>query len=64
MPRAMAVFTRLGFTVEPAPTDYLANVPRQRKLIARLPSASALMNSTGALHEWYGMAAYRLLGRL
>ncbi len=64
MPRAMAVFTRLGFTVEPAPTNYLADVPRQRKLIARLPSASALMNSTCALHEWYGMAAYRLLGRM
>jgi uncharacterized SAM-binding protein YcdF (DUF218 family) len=63
MPRAMAVFTHLGFSVEPAPTNFLADVPRQRKFIARLPSAWTLQNSTAALHEWYGMLAYRLLGR-
>jgi len=64
MPRAAAVFTRLGFTVEPAPTNYLADVPHQRKFIAHLPSASTLVNSTTALHEWYGIAAYRILGRV
>jgi uncharacterized SAM-binding protein YcdF (DUF218 family) len=64
MPRAVAVFTRLGFTIEPAPTNYLADVPRPRKFIAHIPSASALETSTSALHEWYGIVAYRLLGRV
>jgi uncharacterized SAM-binding protein YcdF (DUF218 family) len=64
MPRAVMVFKKLGFTVEPAPTNFIADAPRTMKLIDRIPSASTLLYSTYALHEWYGMAAYRLLGRL
>lgn len=64
MPRSAAIFRKLGFTVYPAPTDYSADVPYQWKPIYFLPNIGALYNSSGALHEWYGIIAYRILGRL
>ncbi len=64
MPRAVKIFRKLGFTIEPAPANFVASAPRQPKLIDLIPNAPALMNSSTALHEWYGMAAYRLFGRV
>ena len=64
MPRSVAVFRKAGCTVFPAPANFLVDVPHQEKLIAILPNTGALANSTAALHEWYGIAAYKLLGRL
>ncbi len=58
LPRAAAVFRRVGFTVLPAPTL----VPAERRFDALdwLPDAAALARSTLALHEYLGGAWYRL----
>jgi uncharacterized SAM-binding protein YcdF (DUF218 family) len=64
MPRSAAIFKKLGFTVHPAPTDFRADAPYQWKPIYFLPNIGALCNSSSALHEWYGIAAYRILGWL
>jgi uncharacterized SAM-binding protein YcdF (DUF218 family) len=64
MPRSVAVFKKLGCTVYPAPTDYLADRPFRFTLFSLFPNVGALSASTGALHEIYGMIAYKLLGRL
>ena len=63
MPRSVAVFKQLGYDVYPAPTDFRADVPHRVKLISLLPTIGALENSTTALHEWYGLLAYKLMGR-
>lgn len=64
MPRSVAIFKKLGFTVYPAPVDYRADIPYQFKPIYFFPTSGALDNASSALHEWYGIAAYRLLGWL
>jgi hypothetical protein len=50
--------------VYPAPVDYLADVPYRWKAINFLPGSDALYNATNALHEIYGIVAYKMLGRL
>jgi uncharacterized SAM-binding protein YcdF (DUF218 family) len=62
MPRAAMVFESYGFTVYPAPTDFRADASFQKKAINYLPQAGALANTTAALHEYYGMLAYEILG--
>lgn len=62
MRRAAATFTKAGFTVYPAPTMRYAGHPLQ--LLDLLPSASGLMQSRTALHEWLGWLWYGLLGRI
>ena len=64
MPRSVAIFKKLGMTVYPAPTDYLTDDPPQFKIIGLFPTSGALDNSSNALHEIYGIIAYKLLGRL
>jgi uncharacterized SAM-binding protein YcdF (DUF218 family) len=64
MPRSVAIFKKLGYTVYPAPVDYCADIPYQFKLLSFIPNSGALVNASFALHEWYGIAAYRLLGWL
>ena len=64
MYRSVAVFRKLGFTVHPAPAGFSADVPYQWKAISFFPSAAMLHSSSAALHEWYGLAAYKVLGRL
>ena len=61
MPRAAATFEKAGFTVFPAPT--MSNAKRPLQLLDLLPSASGLMQSRTALHEWLGLLWYALLGR-
>lgn len=61
MPRAMASFKKAGFTVLPAPT--MSNAQRPFHLLDLLPSASGLMQSRTAIHEWLGLLWYALLGR-
>jgi uncharacterized SAM-binding protein YcdF (DUF218 family) len=58
MPRAVLAFEHAGFTVTPAPTG-LRPRPRPR-LRDCVPSARALQQSALALHEWLGLAWYRL----
>jgi uncharacterized SAM-binding protein YcdF (DUF218 family) len=64
MRRSAALFRKAGCTVYPAPTDYRADVPFRLNPVTMFPNAAALDNSTCALHEIYGIIAYRLLGRL
>jgi uncharacterized SAM-binding protein YcdF (DUF218 family) len=64
MPRSVAIFKKLGYSVIPAPTDYTVDVPGRWTPLSLLPSADALYHSTSVMHELYGIIAYRLLGRL
>jgi len=64
MPRSAALFKKAGCTVYAAPTDYRADVPFRLNPVFLFPNAAALENSTCALHEMYGIIAYKLLGKL
>lgn len=61
MPRAVGCFRRAGWHVVPYPVDF-----RTDGTYAYLPSlffAEALVDLGLAVHEWIGLAAYRLMGR-
>lgn len=61
MYRAARIFRKAGYTVWTAPTDYQA--PQEPfKLFKLLPQAIELRKSTQAMHEFYGIIAYRILG--
>ncbi|MFC3282597.1 YdcF family protein [Litchfieldella rifensis] len=62
LPRAVTEFTRVGFEVIPAPTEFAS--PPPDVLYAWIPRAYHLRHSTQALHEWLGRAAYGLRERL
>jgi uncharacterized SAM-binding protein YcdF (DUF218 family) len=64
MRRSAALFRKAGCRVFPAPTDYQATVPFRPTPLTLFPNAASLYHSTCALHEIYGIIAYRLLGRL
>lgn len=64
MYRSVKVFEKKGFTVYPAPTDYRSNENLLGSIMFFLPSASALQISSSTLHEYYGILAYRLMGKL
>lgn len=73
MPRAVRLFERQGFTVIPAPADFLVSQadwasltypdPRQQ-VIQLFPDAEALYYTTLALKEYIGMVIYGLRGWL
>lgn len=62
MPRAIAVFRAAGFPVEAYPVDYRTRGPAD---VTRLFSSVAfgLAQVDVAMHEWAGLAAYRLTGK-
>lgn len=62
MPRAAAVFRKQGFTVHEAPTDFHADASFDFKLFNFLPREGCLYECWYALHEYYGLAAYRVFG--
>jgi uncharacterized SAM-binding protein YcdF (DUF218 family) len=62
MPRAMAIARRLGWTMLPWPASY-ASTARWRPRPAEFPGGSFLTTDE-ALHEWIGLIAYRIEGRL
>jgi len=62
MYRSVKVFRKAGFTVYPACADYRTDARFQWKLLAFLPNAKSLEDVSTALHEYYGLLAYRLLG--
>lgn len=64
MKRSIGVFRKAGFTVHPAPADFKANSQFHPGILKFIPQAIALQRSTQALHEYYGMLAYRVLGWL
>ncbi|HNJ77575.1 MAG TPA: YdcF family protein [Azospira sp.] len=56
MPRAVAAFEAAGFSVQPAPTGYIAAGPATA--LDFVPRAGAMHSSARALHEWIGQAWY------
>jgi len=62
MDRTSKVFRRAGIEVLEAPTDYAEDSAWQWHLVSFLPSAEALNRVSLALHEYYGILAYRMLG--
>ncbi|MBI4434405.1 YdcF family protein [Candidatus Uhrbacteria bacterium] len=63
MRRAVAVFEGLGVAIVPIPADFAARTLRVTPL-SIFPSADAFSSSVTSIHEWIGIAGYRLLGRL
>lgn len=70
MPRAVAIFKKLGIDVIPAPTDYLVptdayesvNSTWQGRVLSLLPDSEAIARFTRALKEYVGFTIYRLRG--
>ena len=62
MPRAMGVFRKVGFPVEPWPVDYRTVGWSDALRLMELP-AEGLRRLDLAVHEWIGLMAYRLTGR-
>jgi len=60
MPRAMFSFEKAGINAIPAPTDYRAK-RSPFTWTDYMPDISALENSNSALHEYVGLAYYRLI---
>ena len=61
MPRAMAIFRRVGLDPIAAPTGFTARrSARTGRLLRWLPSAGALSDSRAAMHEYLGRAWYKL----
>jgi uncharacterized SAM-binding protein YcdF (DUF218 family) len=63
MKRSAGMFRKQGFTVIPAPTAYLAEMP-PFSAYQLLPKASALMVSSTALSEYLSLFWYGMTGRL
>jgi uncharacterized SAM-binding protein YcdF (DUF218 family) len=62
MPRSVAIFEKAGFYVIPAPTGFFANDFISAKPLRWLPSSGAMLDSSVALREYFGMIAYRIMG--
>jgi uncharacterized SAM-binding protein YcdF (DUF218 family) len=63
MPRAMAVFRKVGFTaVTPAPTDFFTGWATPDPIFQWLPAPDALDHASIALKEWIGLWVYRWQG--
>jgi uncharacterized SAM-binding protein YcdF (DUF218 family) len=62
MPRAIAVFRKVDFAVEPWPVDYRTAGRQDMWRLFDAPS-EGLKRFEAALREWIGLAAYRLSGR-
>jgi uncharacterized SAM-binding protein YcdF (DUF218 family) len=62
MPRAVAVFRAVGFSVEPYPVDWRTTGPAD--LVRPYPSVSEGLRRTDvAVREWVGLLLYRLTGK-
>lgn len=62
MPRALAVFRRAGLSVLPAATDFRAQPYWEGGVLALMPDAAALEDSTTAIKEWVGLVVYKMRG--
>jgi uncharacterized SAM-binding protein YcdF (DUF218 family) len=62
MPRAIGAFRRVGFAVEACPVDWRTRGPIDLAVFFESVSAGLARTDT-AIHEWIGLAAYRLTGR-
>jgi uncharacterized SAM-binding protein YcdF (DUF218 family) len=64
MYRSVKVFKKIGYTVYPAPADFRADKTVCIKPLTILPDVDALSDATDALHEYYGILAYKIMGWL
>jgi len=62
MPRASAAFQKAGFEVTAVPADFHSGWGESNFPTGWLPRAENLVDSGMALHEWLGLAIYRLRG--
>ncbi|NTU77065.1 MAG: YdcF family protein, partial [Alphaproteobacteria bacterium] len=62
MPRAMGCFLKAGWNVEPAPTEY--HTTGNFSFEPRFNLSHHMSEITLALHEYYGLIAYALMGRI
>jgi uncharacterized SAM-binding protein YcdF (DUF218 family) len=63
MPRSVGIFKKAGFErVIPAPTGYREDERLNMKPLRLLPNPQSLFNSATALHEYYGIIAYKIMG--
>jgi uncharacterized SAM-binding protein YcdF (DUF218 family) len=62
MSRAAGVFRKAGFEVVAVPADFRTGWGEPNVLEKLLPSANNMVTSDTALHEWLGIAIYRLRG--
>ena len=60
MPRAADAFRQAGLGVVPAPTGFTGTPRSEAGLMTFVPSARVLVASYLALHEWLGIAWYRV----
>ena len=61
MPRAVGIFRKAGFDVEPCPVDWITT---GRSDLYRLQAPlDALARSDAGVREWIGLIAYRMVGR-
>ncbi|MEM1207426.1 MAG: YdcF family protein [Acidobacteriota bacterium] len=60
MPRAVAAFGAAGLDVVPAPMGLAGPDRWHQRLLALVPSVTALEASHRALHEWIGLVWYQL----
>jgi uncharacterized SAM-binding protein YcdF (DUF218 family) len=63
MPRAMGIAARLGWHVLPWPSDYLTS-GKAEGMDWNSSLAGRLNTIEFAIHEWAGLATYRMMGRL
>lgn len=62
MPRAVGAFRKAGFQVVAVPADFHSGWRDPDATSRWLPSATGLVDSGAALHEWLGIAIYRIRG--
>jgi uncharacterized SAM-binding protein YcdF (DUF218 family) len=62
MPRAIEVFAKAGMNPVPAPTNYMS--VKEPRFMDYLPSPRSLDCADLAVHEYLGMAWYRLMGKM
>lgn len=62
MPRAIDLFRKAGFSVEPWPVDY-RTAGNERLGLATDNPVDSLRTMTLAVREWLGLLAYRIVGR-
>ena len=64
MPRAIGAFRQAGFAVEAYPVDYQTNGWHDMLRRVRQPFRRARASTDNALHEWIGLIAYRVTGKI
>jgi uncharacterized SAM-binding protein YcdF (DUF218 family) len=62
MPRSVGAFRKIGFAVEPYPSDFRKKRDWAQVLALNSTFPARLNQIDGAVHEWAGLIAYRLQG--